>query len=113
MNILLTLTIVNKMEANGGNKGNVAVVEKVLRSMTPKFDCVVCFIEESTDIDTLTIDKLQSRLLVQEKRMNFHVVEEHASQITHVNQSRGKGRGRSNFRGRGRGKADKPLTRPQ
>ena len=51
-----TLTIVNKMKANGENKGDVDVVEKILRSMTPKFDYVVCSIEESKDIDTLTID---------------------------------------------------------
>lgn len=31
-----TLTIANKMKANGEDKGDVAVVEKILRSMTPK-----------------------------------------------------------------------------
>lgn len=44
------------MKADGENKGNVAIVENVLRSMTPKFDYVVCSIEESTDTNTLTID---------------------------------------------------------
>ena len=39
-----TLTIANKMKANGDDKGDVAGVEKILRSMTPKFDYVVCSI---------------------------------------------------------------------
>ena len=73
-----TLTIANRMKANCENKGDVAIVEKILRSMTPKFDYVVCSIEESKDIDTLTIDELQSSLLVHEQCMSSHVEEEHA-----------------------------------
>ena len=78
-----TLTIANKMKANVDDKGDVAVVEKILRSMTPKFDYVVCSIEESKDIDTLTIDELQSSLFVHEQRMSSHEEEEHALKITH------------------------------
>ena len=81
-----TLTIANKMKANGENKGDVAVVEKILRSMTPKFDYVVCSIEESKDTDTLTIDELQSSLLVHELRMTSHVEEAQALQIAHTDQ---------------------------
>ncbi|XP_058086456.1 uncharacterized protein LOC131233683 [Magnolia sinica] len=78
-----TLTIANKMKANGEDKGEVAVVEKIFRSMTPKFDYVVCSIEESNDTDTLTIDELQRSLLVHEQHMSSHVEEEHALKITH------------------------------
>lgn len=99
-----TLTIVNKMKANDENKGDVAVVEKILRSMTPKFAYIVRFIEESKDIDTLTIDELKSSLLVHEQRMSSHKEEEHALKITHGDQSGGRGRGRGSFRGRGRGR---------
>ncbi|XP_039141196.1 uncharacterized protein LOC120278470 [Dioscorea cayenensis subsp. rotundata] len=53
------LTIANKMKANGEDKGDVAVVEKILRSMTSKFDYIVCSIEEAKDTSTLTIDELQ------------------------------------------------------
>lgn len=89
---------------NGEKKGDVSVIEKILRSMTPKFDYVVCSIEESRDIDTLTIDELQSSLLVHEQRMKPHTGEEQALKITHGDQSGGRGRGRGNFRGRGRGR---------
>ncbi|KAI9161083.1 hypothetical protein LWI28_014282 [Acer negundo] len=51
-----TLTIANKMKANGENKGDVAIIEKILRSLTQKFDHVVCSIEESKDLDILFID---------------------------------------------------------
>ena len=61
-----TLTIANKMKANGENKGDTAVVEKILQSLTQKFDYVVCSIEESRDIDTLIIDELQNSLIVHE-----------------------------------------------
>ncbi|XP_057980533.1 uncharacterized protein LOC131166201 [Malania oleifera] len=86
-----TLTIANKMKANGEDKGDVAIVEKILRSMTPKFDYVVCSIEESKNIDTLTIDELQSSLLVHEQRMSSHVEEEHTLKITHRDQFGGRG----------------------
>ncbi|XP_057950977.1 uncharacterized protein LOC131145810 [Malania oleifera] len=71
-----TLTIANRMKANGEDKGNTAIVKKILRSMTPKFDYVVCSIEESKDIDTLTIDELQSSLIVHEQCMSSYVEEE-------------------------------------
>ena len=57
-----TLTIANKMKANGETLGNVAIIEKILRSLTLKFDYVVCSIEESKNIDILTIDELQMPL---------------------------------------------------
>ena len=98
-----TLTIANKMKANGDDKGDVAVVEKILRSMTPKFGYVVCSIKKSKDIDTLTIDELQSSLFVHKQRMSSHEEEKDALKITHGEQSEGRGRGRGSFRGRGRG----------
>ena len=52
------------MKANDENKGDVAVVEKILRSIIPKFNYVVCSIKESNNIDTLTINELQRSLLV-------------------------------------------------
>ncbi|KAL6321815.1 hypothetical protein AAG906_035512 [Vitis piasezkii] len=70
-----TLTIANKMKANGDDKGDVAVVEKILRSMTQRYD-------------TLTIDELQSSLLVHEQCMSSHEEEEYALKITHGEQWR-------------------------
>ncbi|XP_038715057.1 uncharacterized protein LOC120008755 [Tripterygium wilfordii] len=101
-----TLTIANKMRISGEKMDDVVVIEKILRSMSPKFDYVVCSIEESNDLDKMTIDELQSSLLVHEQRMHSHEVEEQALKVSHEEYTGGRGRGRggSGFRGRGRGR---------
>lgn len=70
--IARTLTIVKKMKENSETLGD----ERILRSLTLKFDYAVCSIKESKDIDTLTFDELQSSLLVYEQRISSHVEEE-------------------------------------
>lgn len=87
------LAVVNKLRANKGKMDDVAVIEKILRSMTPKYDYVVCSIEESNDLDALTIDELQSSLLVHEQSMKAHVVEEQALKVTFGESLGERGRG--------------------
>nr|GLL16779.1 Retrovirus-related Pol polyprotein from transposon TNT 1-94 [Ipomoea trifida] len=101
-----TLSIVNKMNANGETKSDADVVSKILRSMTSKFNYVVCSIEESKDTNKLTIDELQSSLLVHEQRMNMNSLAEEAQalKISFSDQSNARGRGRGSYRGRGRGR---------
>nr|GEZ92495.1 hypothetical protein [Tanacetum cinerariifolium] len=96
------LTVVNKLRVNKAKIEDVDVIEKILRSMTPQFNYVVCSIEESKDLDVITIDELQSTLLVHEQRMKPPVVEEQALKISFRETSGGRGRGRSGMRGRGR-----------
>ena len=81
------------------------IATKILGSMIPKFNYVVCSIEESNNLDTMTIDELQSSLLVHEQRMVCHEEEEQALQITHEDRGgRARARARGSFRGRGRGR---------
>jgi hypothetical protein len=47
------MSVANKMRAYGEDMKDVAVVEKILRSMTDRFNYIVCSIEESKDIDEL------------------------------------------------------------
>ncbi|KAA8538687.1 hypothetical protein F0562_028332 [Nyssa sinensis] len=76
-----TLTIANKMHFHGETMTDVTVIEKILRSMISKFDYVVCSIEESKDLDTMSIDELQSSLLYEcpkkgkEKESQAHYAE--------------------------------------
>ncbi|GAU25732.1 hypothetical protein TSUD_216620 [Trifolium subterraneum] len=63
-----TLASANRMSAHGETLNHVSIVEKILISMTPKFNYVVCSIEQSNDVTTLSIDELQSSLIVQEQR---------------------------------------------
>ncbi|KAL5568948.1 hypothetical protein UlMin_025523 [Ulmus minor] len=78
-----TFIIANKMKIHGENMQQVVIIEKILRSMTSRFDYVVCSVEESNNLDTLTIDELQSSLLVHEQRMNVHGGDEQALKVTY------------------------------
>lgn len=64
-----TLTVANKMKAHGEKMEQVVIVEKILRSMMSKFDYVASSIKESNNPTTMTIDELQSSLLVHEQGM--------------------------------------------
>ena len=65
-----TMAIVNKMRIHGDKKEDITVVEKILWSMTPKFNFVVCSTKEAHDIEELSIDELKSSLLIHEKKIN-------------------------------------------
>ncbi|XP_071933594.1 uncharacterized protein [Coffea arabica] len=52
-----TMAITNKMRIHGENLEDVTIIEKILRSMTTKFNFVVYCIEESKDIDAISIDE--------------------------------------------------------
>jgi len=55
---------------------SLVITAKLLQSMTTKFNYVVCSIEESNDMEDMTIDELQSSLLVHEQIMMLEVDEE-------------------------------------
>nr|ABD32432.2 polyprotein-related, putative [Medicago truncatula] len=93
-------TVANKMRIYGEEMSNVKVVEKILRSLTEKFTYIVCSIEESKDIDYLSIDELQSSSIVHEQKFKRRSSEEQALKVTYEG---GRGRGRGAYRGRGRG----------
>ncbi|KAH7546888.1 hypothetical protein FEM48_Zijuj01G0248600 [Ziziphus jujuba var. spinosa] len=103
------MAIANKMRIHGEKLEDVTIVEKILRSMTVKFNFVVCSIEESKDIDTLSIDELQSSLLVHEQKLSKQDQEEQVLQAetkgvwhdkecrTNLIKDRGQRSERSNF----------------
>ncbi|XP_050946857.1 uncharacterized protein LOC127151361 [Cucumis melo] len=84
------------------------IVEKVLRSLTLKFDHVVAAIEESKDLSTFTFIEIMGSLQAHESRINRSMErnEEKAFQVKDVvpkyNDS-DCGRRRGVYRGRGRG----------
>ncbi|KAD3068893.1 hypothetical protein E3N88_36773 [Mikania micrantha] len=108
------MSTANQMRNSGDEMPDVKIVEKVLRTLTPNFNFVVCSIEESKDLDLLTIDELQSSLRVHEQKLTKRDVDDHALKIDESSYGRGRGRSRGSFgrgrsrgRGRGRGSFDK------
>lgn len=99
-----TLTIANKLKMTGEQMDDVHIIEKILRSMTSNYDYVVCSIEESKDLDLMSIDELQSSILVHEQRMGRHVEDEQALQVSQGIQQDGRSGGRGFFRGSGSGR---------
>jgi len=107
------LSIASKMTTHGDKMDQTLVVEKILRSLTSKFNYVVCTTEESNDVTALSVDELQSSLLVQEQHMKSQNQEFDIEQALKVSNGGrgsmgyGRGRGRSGARGRGRGRINK------
>ena len=60
------MVVANDMRNCGDDMPDVKIVEKILRTLTENFNYIVCSIEESKDIDSLSVDALQSSLLVHE-----------------------------------------------
>lgn len=101
----------NDMRNCGESLDDVKIVEKILRSLTENFNFVVCSIEESKDIDRLSVDELHASLQVHERKVTEKKSEEQVLQVENEpRNARGRGRwtsqrGGSSFRGRGRGRS--------
>nr|KYP50277.1 Retrovirus-related Pol polyprotein from transposon TNT 1-94 [Cajanus cajan] len=94
------MSVASKMRTYGEQMQDVIIVEKILRSLTEKFNYIVfCSIEESKDIDSLSIDELQSSLIVHEQKFHKKHEEEQALKVSSEDNG---GRGRGSYRGRGR-----------
>ncbi|XP_049399671.1 uncharacterized protein LOC125863677 [Solanum stenotomum] len=64
------VAIVSKMRSYGEKVTDQTIVEKILRSLTPKFDHVVAAIEESKDLSVFSFDELMGSLQAHEARLN-------------------------------------------
>ena len=63
------ITHTNAMKNCGEKISNQTIVEKILRTLNPKFDHIVVAIEESKKIGEITIEELQGSLEAHEQRL--------------------------------------------
>ncbi|KAK2981492.1 hypothetical protein RJ640_012249 [Escallonia rubra] len=56
------LSVVNNLKKNTEEMEDSQGVEKILRSLDPKFDHIVVAIEESNDTETMTVDELYGKI---------------------------------------------------
>jgi len=63
------MVIVNKMRRNGETLSDARITEKILKSLYPKFDFVIVVIEESKEVDKLTVDELMSSFQAHEQKI--------------------------------------------
>ncbi|XP_076891115.1 uncharacterized protein LOC143542409 [Bidens hawaiensis] len=120
------MALVSQKRAYGENITDQTIVEKVLRSLTSKFDYVVHSIEVGHDLSQLTPVKLMECLQSQKERMNSRTTPEKQSSSDEQalqamqdgnrpfkNNTSFRGRGRLSFRGRGRGRNQDKGKTPQ
>ncbi|XP_019432269.1 PREDICTED: uncharacterized protein LOC109339311 [Lupinus angustifolius] len=63
------ISLTNQMKACGEVIKDQAIIEKVLRTLTPNFDHIVVAIEESKNLAELKIEELQGSLEAHEQRL--------------------------------------------
>jgi hypothetical protein len=94
--------LINQIKSHGETIDDRKVVEKVLRSLPPKFDTLVVTLEEGKDLSQFSLDELQASLINHEHRLNRSNMSLENAFFAQLSISRGRGRGRENSRGRGK-----------
>ncbi|KHN31836.1 hypothetical protein glysoja_045519, partial [Glycine soja] len=62
--------ITNQMNAYGDKQSDLGIIDKVLRTLTPRFDHIVVAIEQGQNLEEMKIEELQGILEAQEMRLN-------------------------------------------
>ncbi|KAK6133731.1 hypothetical protein DH2020_032442 [Rehmannia glutinosa] len=62
------LAVSNQMKRNGEKLSDMRIMEKILRSLSPKFEHIVVIIEETKNLEEMTIDQLLGSLQAYEEK---------------------------------------------
>lgn len=93
----------NKMQIHGENMTSVTIIEKILLSMTPKFNYVVRSIKQLKEIEELSIDELHGSMLVYKQKFFQEDKDEQALKASTNNNAVTPNKSTDRGRGRGRG----------
>ncbi|CAB75469.1 copia-type reverse transcriptase-like protein [Arabidopsis thaliana] len=101
------LTVTNNLKRNGEKLDDVRIMEKVLRSLDLKFEHIVTVIEETKDLEAMTIEQLLGSLQAyEEKKKKKEDIVEQVLNMQITKEENGQSyqrRGGGQVRGRGRG----------
>lgn len=64
------LTFRNQMNNYGKKMEDVMIIDKIMRTLTPRFDHIVITIEQGTNLEGMRVEELQGIPEVQEFRLN-------------------------------------------
>ena len=76
----LILAITNQMNAYGVKQPDLGIIDKVLRTLTQRFDHIVVAIEQGQNLEEMKIEELQRILEAQEMRLNEKNLQRSAEQ---------------------------------
>jgi hypothetical protein len=93
--------LINQIKFHGETIEDKKVVEKVLRSLPPKFDTLVVTLEERKDLSQFSLDELQASQINHDHRLNRSSMSLENAFSTQSYVSHGRGRGSVKSRGRG------------
>ncbi|CAL0302420.1 unnamed protein product [Lupinus luteus] len=82
------LSLTNQMKACGKVFKVKFVIEKVLRTLTPKYDHIIVAIEESKDLENYKLEELQSSLEAHEQRLKERLGDSSDDQALQAHQSK-------------------------
>lgn len=89
------ISLVNEIRSHGEQLSNQKIVEKILRSLPPKYDAIMIAIEETKDLTKYFVDELMGSLHNHEQRMNRNIdnsLEEAFETKIGINDSKEKGK---------------------
>ena len=64
------LTLTNQMKNYGEKLKDMMIIDKIMRTLTPRFDHIVITIEQGTNLERMRVEELQGIPKVQEFRLN-------------------------------------------
>ena len=67
------MNLSNQMARNGESVTDLMKVEKVLRTLAPRFDHTVVALKESKDLDSMKIEELQASVEAHELRLTDRI----------------------------------------